>query len=65
MHNAQTDGEQQAINGVEDSLPGYIKQFHFLNGQLVGYQWQKVTTGRSWRIQVFVGELTRKLKWNW
>jgi hypothetical protein len=67
MHNAQTDSKQQAINGVEDSLPGYVKEYIFFNGFLVGYKWEKVETvkSRRWYQRILVNEMIGKLKWNW
>ena len=67
MHNAQTDGEQQAINGVEDSLPGYRKQLIYFNGYIVGYKYEKVDglPERMSKFRIFAEDIQRKLKWNW
>jgi hypothetical protein len=71
MHNAQTDSEQQAINGVEDSLPGYKKQFIYFNGHIVGYKMVKDNPSNLSVLRTLIEErdngwtLKKLLKWNW
>lgn len=65
-----TEKEQQAIDGVIvalDSLPGYIKQPIYFNGNYVGYKYEKVGF-RAWvdsKFRICSEDLVKKLKWNW